>query len=890
MWQIVKNVFSPSQYMPHGHCYLWQTPLVWLHVVSDLLIAVAYFSIPAMLIYFVFKRRDVPFLGIFALFGAFIIFCGMGHLLEIWTLWHSAYWLSGIEKAITALISCYTAGQMVTLLPKFLSLKTPQELEVINHKLQREISERENVELELRCAYEDLEIKVQERTTELTKINACLEAEIRERIAAESALREREIRLSKQQASKLELAKSDRIYQGNIGDALREITEIATRTLNVEWVSVWFYNEDKSAMCCGNLYKLTANQHSDGLELRVDDYPNYFKALNAEQTIAAVDANTDPRTQEFSESYLIPLGISSMLDVPITHQGRVEGVICLSHQGTPRNWTLDEQNFASYLAQIVALAMESRDRILAQEALHKQLKRERLVGTMLDRIRSSLNLESVLQTSVDEVRQFLQTDRTIVYRFNPDWSGFVVVESVGKDWMPTLEMDIQDNCFLEKYVPLYKEGRIGAISDVENSSLNLCHIKLLRQLQVKANLVIPILQAEEATQNPKCGGTTKNQCNLWGLLIAHHCSSSREWQEFEIECLKELNVQLAIALQQCTLFEQAQTELSDRKQAEAALRLSEAREREKARQLEVTLRQLKSTQAQIVQSEKMASLGQMVAGVAHEINNPVSFIYGNVTPAIEYSHYLLNAIDLYQQHYPEPPAAIKEQIEAVEFDFIKEDFIKLLESMKTGAERIKQIVLSLRNFSHLDEADRKPANLNQDIESTLMILQHRLKPQPRRCAIEVIREYGKLPLVECYPGQLNQVFMNLLSNAIDALEERLQRDPNFTPQIRICTEVKNNLDKSHIKSAIVRIADNGAGISEEVKQRIFDPFFTTKPVGKGTGLGLSISHQIIVEKHQGRLECYSQLGQGTEFLIELNFCVYNTDIVVKTFHKTSLQQ
>ncbi len=876
--------------MPHGHCYLWQTPLVWLHVVSDLLIAVAYFSIPAMLIYFVFKRRDVPFLGIFALFGAFIIFCGMGHLLEIWTLWHSAYWLSGIEKAITALISCYTAGQMVTLLPKFLSLKTPQELEVINHKLQREISERENVELELRCAYEDLEIKVQERTTELTKINACLEAEIRERIAAESALREREIRLSKQQASKLELAKSDRIYQGNIGDALREITEIATRTLNVEWVSVWFYNEDKSAMCCGNLYKLTANQHSDGLELRVDDYPNYFKALNAEQTIAAVDANTDPRTQEFSESYLIPLGISSMLDVPITHQGRVEGVICLSHQGTPRNWTLDEQNFASYLAQIVALAMESRDRILAQEALHKQLKRERLVGTMLDRIRSSLNLESVLQTSVDEVRQFLQTDRTIVYRFNPDWSGFVVVESVGKDWMPTLEMDIQDNCFLEKYVPLYKEGRIGAISDVENSSLNLCHIKLLRQLQVKANLVIPILQAEEATQNPKCGGTTKNQCNLWGLLIAHHCSSSREWQEFEIECLKELNVQLAIALQQCTLFEQAQTELSDRKQAEAALRLSEAREREKARQLEVTLRQLKSTQAQIVQSEKMASLGQMVAGVAHEINNPVSFIYGNVTPAIEYSHYLLNAIDLYQQHYPEPPAAIKEQIEAVEFDFIKEDFIKLLESMKTGAERIKQIVLSLRNFSHLDEADRKPANLNQDIESTLMILQHRLKPQPRRCAIEVIREYGKLPLVECYPGQLNQVFMNLLSNAIDALEERLQRDPNFTPQIRICTEVKNNLDKSHIKSAIVRIADNGAGISEEVKQRIFDPFFTTKPVGKGTGLGLSISHQIIVEKHQGRLECYSQLGQGTEFLIELNFCVYNTDIVVKTFHKTSLQQ
>jgi len=189
MWQTVKDIFSPTQYMPPGNSYLWQTPLVWLHVTGDFLIAIAYFSIPVMLVYFVFKRRDVPFLGIFALFGAFIILCGTGHLLDIWTLWHSAYWLSGIEKAITALVSCYTAGSMVTLLPQFLSLKSPQQLEAINIKLQREIAVREDAELALRCAYEDLEIKVQERTAQLRQTNTCLEMEARDRKQAELNLR-----------------------------------------------------------------------------------------------------------------------------------------------------------------------------------------------------------------------------------------------------------------------------------------------------------------------------------------------------------------------------------------------------------------------------------------------------------------------------------------------------------------------------------------------------------------------------------------------------------------------------------------------------------------------------------------------------------------------------
>ncbi len=371
MLQLIQNLLFPTQYMPHGHCYLWQTPLVSLHVASDFLIEIAYFSIPAMLIYFIIKRRDVPFLAIFALFGAFIVLCGTGHLLDIWTLWHPAYWLSGAEQAITAIVSCFTAGQMITLLPQFLSLKTPQELEEINIKLQREILIRQEAELALRQAYDNLELKVQERTLELQETNLRLEAEIKERIAAESALREREIRLTKQQSGLLELAKSDRIYAGNIDTALTDITQIATHTLDIAQSSIWLYNEDKSTLCCLNLYELHNQQHQSGRELAVADYPAYFRALHTEKAIVAIDPHHDPRTQELQQSYLIPFNISSLLDIPITHQGKIIGVICLEHKHHPKNWTLDEQNFANYLAQMTTLAMESQERKLAEKALQK---------------------------------------------------------------------------------------------------------------------------------------------------------------------------------------------------------------------------------------------------------------------------------------------------------------------------------------------------------------------------------------------------------------------------------------------------------------------------------------------------------------------------------------
>ncbi|MBD1945191.1 HAMP domain-containing protein [Coleofasciculus sp. FACHB-712] len=285
-------------------------------------------------------------------------------------------------------------------------------------------------------------------------------------------------------------------------------------------------------------------------------------------------------------------------------------------------------------------------------------------------------------------------------------------------------------------------------------------------------------------------------------------------------------------------------------------------------ELSQTLVDLRRTQAQVIQTEKMSSLGQLVAGVAHEINNPVNFIHGNVTFVDEYAQNLLELVQLYQQEYPLPTPAIEAKIDEMDLEFLNEDMLKLLSSMKLGTERIREIVKSLRTFSRLDEADMKEVDIHEGIESTLLILQHRLKPKPDRPAIAVIRDYGKLPLVECYPGQLNQVLMNIVVNAIDALEETkanctYQEKKDHPDQITISTSV---IDSQWVQIAI---ADNGVGIPKDIQQRIFNPFFTTKPVGKGTGMGMSISYQIVTEKHGGKLECFSTPGEGTEFVIQI---------------------
>ena len=479
---------------------------------------------------------------------------------------------------------------------------------------------------------------------------------------------------------------------------------------------------------------------------------------------------------------------------------------------------------------------------LSNLKLENSFSRQEALVRIVAKIRESLEIDEIFRTTTRELSQILESDRASVYRFDTNWGGEFAAnyDCVTPEWrnVSTLGVDIVwNNTHLQETKGnRHRQGEVLVVNDVHQAGFSQSHIDIYNQLKIKAFITVPIFVEQ----------------SFWGILSVYQHQAPRNWETADVEFVSHTAAQLGVAMQHASLL---------------------AYNLQKTEALSSALANLKETQAQLIQTEKMSGLGHLVAGIAHEINNPVNFIHANLSHLNEYSDNLLKVVAGYQQQCPEPSDELKELVEEVDLDYIAKDLPKLCSSLATGTKRIQSIVLSLRNFSRLDEGAMKTIDIHEGIESTLLILQHRLVSSDAKAAIELVKNYGELPLIECHPGQINQVFMNLLSNAIDELlsieptaaEENKENEENEEDKVKLLTITTQTMDADWVK---VSIKDDGKGVEQQVLDKLFDPFFTTKPVGQGTGLGLSISYRIIKE-HGGRLYCLSTPGAGAEFVIEL---------------------
>ncbi|NEQ53092.1 MAG: GAF domain-containing protein [Leptolyngbya sp. SIO3F4] len=525
---------------------------------------------------------------------------------------------------------------------------------------------------------------------------------------------------------------------------------------------------------------------------------------------------------------------TALICVPLKSKESTIGAIALSRDAaTPY--------IAEDLKLLTSVAFQAAGVInaLLHERQLKESRQNDLIFQLSSQIRESLELNIILTTAVREIYSALNVDRCCFFWVRTDSSSDSKLQNAGFNGL-----EIVTESRRSSLSPLVGDHATEAAYNIVRwlSELTLIRVNDVSAIQERPTQ--EFLQAHEFASLLAVPIQTRS-----GQIGAICCSTSREsrdWSDSEVVLLQAVTNQLVLALDQAELYEQTC------KTAQIA--------QEKAQQLVTTLDTLQQTQLQLIQSEKMSGIGQMMAGVAHEINNPVTFIYGNLEFVRQYVEDLMDLVKLYQKECLTPSTTLQEAFDNVDLPFLLEDLPNTLNSMAVGTERIRDIVVSLKNFARSDQAEYKSVDIHEGIDSTLLILRHRLKPNHNFPGIDIIKNYGDVPPITCYPSQLNQVFMNLLANAIDVLEV-----PPFasTPKITIHT---HQIDPEYVQ---IRIVDNGPGIAASIRAKLFDPFFTTKDVGKGTGLGLSISYQIITERHHGSLECRTEIGQGTAFVINL---------------------
>jgi two-component system, NtrC family, sensor kinase len=634
-----------------------------------------------------------------------------------------------------------------------------------------------------------------------------------------------------------------------LAERLNRSTEAMVQHIDAIAAGIWLV--DPVAVGRGDFLTLNL-QASSGELLPADTFPGSVPPNH--YLIGTIAQTKQPLSTQLSiqggRLDAVPINFSGY---PLMVDSRLVGVMALLSRHRFSNVV---HNVLGWVANAIATAIDREQ--TKDELLNRW---EALLCRLTHQIHNSLDLDTILNTAVTEIQSWLGVDCCyfLWYLEQLKQPSLSVTHEARNPTLPSL---VGENLppHLELLAEIVRNQETLRIDDLSNTAdLDAQTRSLLSNWGITAGLLLPL----------------KTHTGQLGAIACSHYSGSHQWSDREVELLQVVVDQLAIAIEQSELF--------------ANNRAATLAAQTQAHHLELALQDLHQTETWLIQTEKMSGLGQMVAGVAHEINNPVNFITGNLSHAANYVQDLIDLINRYQQCYPHPTPEIQELIEEIDLEFLIEDLPKILSSMKMGADRIHEIVLSLRNFSRLDDSQMKPFDIHEGIDSTLLILQNRLKARGKHPDITIVKEYGDIPPVICYRGQLNQVLMNILSNAIDALEgwnvaqtqqclseaghqdNEIQRSANDQlihpvpplPTIWVRTEVQEG------NQVVLRIRDNGPGMAPSVLSRLFEPFFTTKPVGKGTGLGLSISYQIIVEKHGGSLKCISEPGQGAEFWIQI---------------------